>query len=107
MGARLTLEIGHHQASGGVPDEVRGCLSLWAEVLRIGFCDAAGDITNWPTNVGKIKGRIADDLREGARSWIASDDLQPTSFLWICGLLELEPSAVREALARRMGSPPP
>jgi hypothetical protein len=79
--------------------ELQPYRNLWAEVLRIAVEDATG-------NVAALQGGDAyhdrDQVRalitDRARAWLSSDDRLVGSFLWICGLLELNAEAVREAI---------
>lgn len=43
--------------------------------------------------------RSANNANAGLeRDWIASSELRPMSFEWICQVVDLDPEAVREAL---------
>ena len=42
--------------------------------------------------------------RENAEQWLKSDAETPGSFLWVCELLELTPSAVRREIFVEKGS---
>lgn len=107
MNARLTLEVGHHQAATVLPDEVRGCVSLWAEVLRLAVDDARGGGC-MPTGVTAVERPVLRTrMRAQARAWLTNDDQEVGTFLWICSLLDLEPVAVRAALAPELEAPPP
>lgn len=85
-----------------VPLEVRACLGLWAAVMQVAVEDFLG---RGPMPSRKDGSR--DELRASAADWLASPDEGARTFLWICTLLDLDPSAVRATLARRTEAPPP
>lgn len=95
----MLLEIGHYQASVGVPDELVGPRDLWAAVMHGAVSDLLGQNS---TTKGRNRHVINTDLARGARRWFDSDDRDIGSFLWICSVLELDPERVRG----RLGAPP-
>ena len=61
-----------------------GCKRLWAAVLKQAIKD--------------IRCRN-DRRRENALSWFNSKNKGTTSFLWICGILGLDPDLIRMGLS--------
>lgn len=104
MSTRLTVEVGHHQGEARLAQEFNTCRQLWAEVLRVAVADARGE-GYMPNGTRQVAAAIRTVTRDRAREWLTSDEQQVGSFLWICSLLELEPSAVRKAL--QLEAPPP
>lgn len=98
MSARLTVEVGHHQGYAQIADEVRPCVVLWSEVLRLAVEDARGQ-----GRTASTAPAVRRELIVRARAWLTNDEVGVGSFLWICSLLDLEPSCVRDALE----APPP
>lgn len=96
-------------------DPVAGaCLGLWADVLRVAVEDAAGavravSLSDVRKELGVCGGAraarryVQSSIAEDARRWIASAEQRTGSFLWICGLLDLNPDTVRARLEARGG----
>lgn len=73
----------------------RSILDLWEEVLKKALADAKD---------GPGKQEVKDYVyctKENAKEWIKSDSEEPGSFIWVCELLELSPSAVRREIFGR------
>lgn len=64
------------------------CMALWAEVLRVGLVDAARAFPSYLSN---------PHMHYEPLDWLYSDELSTGSFVWICNLFGLDPSAVRSA----------
>jgi hypothetical protein len=69
----------------GTPDrETKCCRSLWAASLFQALKDY----------LDPCKAAYKDEAEE----WLFSDDVEITSFFWVCDHLDLKPTAVRECL---------
>lgn len=95
----MRIEPGFHHAAAA-DAAVEPFLALWAEVLRVGLEDARGT----PRITGYVKeGRdnLRRRLHESACSWLACDDDDVGSFLWLCSLFDLMPELVRARVLER------
>lgn len=84
-----------------VPQTVAGYLAVWAEVLRLTFEDARRFLARGNALSG-------EELQNGRKAlrWLWDDSPAQRSFCWVCSLFDLEPGAVRRALAQRAGVSP-
>ena len=69
---------------------VEQCRSLWVAVLDRAIRDAQGDVS--PHVEPK------HDLVRKARAWMESENGAVGSFLWVCGMLDLDPDYIRLSL---------
>lgn len=108
---RAAIEVGH-QVTAGCPHELDGYRQLWAGVLLVALEDARGHVKagNFPGNIfraggppAQVRSLVRRRVTHGALEWFVSERREAGSFLWICGLLDLDPGAVLERLG---GSPP-
>ena len=71
--------------------------SIWEEVL----CKALQDYARGPDEQ-----EIQDYIfcaQEDAEQWLMSESIAPGSFIWVCNMLGLEPSAVRKQAREERG----
>jgi len=95
----MQVDPGHYQAASDMPDEFSRARGLWAAVMQGAVSDVLGKNS---TTKGRNRSVVNTELARSARMWFASDERGVGTFLWICGLLELDPAKVRA----RLGSPP-
>jgi hypothetical protein len=69
---------------------------LWLSVVNQAGDDLAGMIYPYPTALQDVL-----RMQRAAESWLSSSQQTPGSFLWICRVLELSPSAVRANMIKR------
>ncbi|KKL71161.1 hypothetical protein LCGC14_2097710 [marine sediment metagenome] len=74
--------------------QARACRKLWAAVLA----SALRDLQNKP------KYGAAASNRHMAQTWIDSDESSPSSFVWVCRVLEIDPERTRTAIYKHVGS---
>ncbi len=70
-------------------------LELWKEVLKKAVDDA---------KEGPSEREIKDYIyctKANAKEWIKGKSEEPGSFIWVCDLLDLQPSAVRREIFGR------
>ena len=65
-------------------------LRLWASVLRQGMIDAAKEFKQ------AMDEAVEPEIFE-AYSWLMSDADHPTSFVWCCQLVDIDPARARSA----------
>lgn len=87
------------EAAVTLPQDVQGCLALWAEAMRLAVEDA----------VRYLKGRNrleAGAAGEAYRSlcWLFEDGTDVGSVRWICVLFDLDVERVRSKLLERAGA---
>jgi hypothetical protein len=67
-------------------------VDLWRAVLEQSLKDLNGD---------KCGAHLGQNVAREARDWFSSDDEDAGSFHFVCGVLNLNPEAVRDALRAR------
>lgn len=72
----------------------RACRRLWTSVL----ISAMSDLQN------KAKYGAAPTNRHIAQAWIDSEESAPSSFVWVCNALGMDPERTRTAIYNRVGS---
>ena len=72
------------------PPEGAAELQLWAAVLHLGLLDAIGGTGTPPLEADR------------ALRWLYSTKNHPGSFVWICVLLDLDPTAVKAAWLKQI-----
>ena len=89
--------IGLDGARTNIPEEYMALRGLWASVLMCACEDFVGVscLSGYKAAAGKQLRMI---LRDEARSWMDSSDVQVGSFLWICGMLGLDAQVVRQRM---------
>ena len=70
---------------------------LWAAVLL----QAAKDVSGFTYVYSESQRSM---IQRSARAWFASNYYETGSYLWICDLLELEPSWIRRRMIRVLNS---
>lgn len=80
-----------HQARTEPPDP-QACRHLWLSVLE----DALMLTRYRPRGWEMKEGRNTITERAQALSWLRSESDDPCSFIWVCGLLDLDAEAVRD-----------
>jgi len=78
----LTIEAGE---SGQSHDEYACLRQMWAQMLLVALDDLK---------------RGSDFDRRTARRWIFDESPRRFGFVWVCGVLDLDPDAVRERVSR-------
>ncbi len=68
------------------------CRALWADVLGLAIEDAMGRCH------GERNGLNVRRYKDAAREFILSRDERVLGFVWICGVLDLDPDATRERI---------
>lgn len=74
--------------------EAISCRRLWAAVLKSAILDLKSKA---------IKGEYAVK-REKALTWMDSENDGVSSFVWVCGVLEMNPERTRSAIHNYTGS---
>ena len=76
-------------------EQGKSILELWKEVLKKALKDA---------KQGPDDREVKDYIfctKENAKDWITGNSESPGSFIWVCDLLDLSPSAVRREIIGR------
>jgi len=73
------------QEAPAIDSETQGCLSLWAKVMEQAMEDLQEPIQ---TPADRL-------IRERAFHWFRSSSNEPCSFIWVCGILDLDPDKAR------------
>ena len=68
------------------------CKELWTAVLILAIEDALGKVHQIPQITQKVR------IIESAQTWFKSKNENVGSFLWICIILDLDPSNIRKYL---------
>ncbi len=72
---------------------------LLKSVLNLAIADLTG------ATISDVKQAEAVRIRAEVRDWFASSINEPSSFMWLCNLLQLNPDAVQRQLQNRRVSP--
>jgi hypothetical protein len=78
---------------GGVSEK-----ELWAAVLVLGFKDAIGELMRKLPEKSENKLTYLKNRRriiEEARTWVNSNRKTLGSYIWVCDVLEVDPSIIR------------
>ena len=74
--------------------QAKACRKLWAHVLAGALQDLQ--------NRAKYGNAVAN--RHIAHTWIDSDESAPSSFVWVCRVLEIDPERTRTAIYKHAES---
>lgn len=82
---------------------IRWPAAVWRTVLE----QAIADVVEGPSSVelagltAEAAAPLSEDIRRAAQDWIDDPANEPRRFVWVCEQLDLDPAAVRLAVARR------
>lgn len=69
----------------------RGCVELWADVLRLGILDLHG-------RGRQLSPKQRRTASKAAAAWVRSDSREVGSFTWLCILFDFDADSIRAAV---------
>jgi len=92
------LSRGTYVACAGryMDEQTARCLRLYIQMLQVLVDDLRGE----PSDIGasgKYKGGKTEILRKQARGYLHSQSREEGAYLWVCEILGIDPSYIREA----------
>lgn len=83
---------------------IRWPRAIWQAVLEQAINDAVEGMSAYELEGMSLEAakQLDDQVRLAAKSWIEDTVNEPRRFVWVCEQLDLDPSAVRAVVERRL-----